>query len=97
MSASSPPPLCPVCREHSAQDSLNSEGVVLAAVEALCKFDEQAIKDAFSVFTQYDAHVAVTLLAGAYDDLCNMANVPLRAYLFALRSRLNELQARSAS
>lgn len=96
MSASNEQPHCPVCREHTAQDSLSSQGVVLTAVEALLKADDQAIKDAYSVFTQYDAHVAVTLLAGAYDDLCRMANLPLQVYLLVLRKRLNEIQAQSS-
>lgn len=86
---------CPVCKAHPKAEALDSQGLVLTAIEALFKRDHQAINDLYSVFTPWDTHVAITMLAYYMVDFCKLLGIPVQAYVSATRKVLSEKQAQA--
>jgi len=84
---------CPVCKQHTAADALQSEGVLLSGIEAMFAQDTAMIEQLYGNFTQYDTHVAITLLAQMYDELAYLMGVDVRDALRLFRADVNAAQA----
>lgn len=86
---------CPVCSEHTTEEALQSQGVVLTGVEALLNKDDALIRDVSAMMTDYDAHTAVSLLAMAFLDMCRLTGSSVEDAINHYRQLLNAAQARA--
>lgn len=84
---------CPVCREHTMSDNLQSQGLILSGMKALFESDEPTITNIFNVLTPYDGHTAIGLAAAFLHDLCLMIGAEPKQWLDAYREGLNHAQA----
>jgi len=84
---------CPVCRVHTADDALSSQGIVLTALKAYLDKDEDTIQFSFENFSQYDAHMAVTMYAHSLFLLEQVTGVPAESFVDIYRQDLNATQA----
>jgi hypothetical protein len=86
-------PLCPVCREHTEEESLVAQGLVLEGIRAMLDQDDQKIKDIGACLTPYDGHVAITMATLYMQDLSMITGVPLDFVLNRYREFINAAQA----
>lgn len=84
---------CPVCREHSPQESYAAQGLVIEGVRAMLNHDVEQIKAIADCLTQYDGHVAITMVTIFLQDLSMITGVPLEAVLNNYRKFVNDAQA----
>lgn len=88
-------PRCPICREHSLAQNLESQGVVLTGVRALFEGDEPTIRNVYEHLSQYDGHTAIGLCALFLNDLSILTGIPIDEWLDRYRRILNAEQAKS--
>lgn len=83
-----------MCREHGQVAALDSENVVLCAVEALLKGDIDTVQAIYDGMTSFDGHVAITLLA--YSLLANwqIAGADPTVSLNVTKERVNVARAK---
>lgn len=81
---------CPVCATHTQKDALESEALVLSAVEALFRADGEQILAIQASLMPYDFHSAVGLYAKSILDICNLVEVTPAETLKQYRLRINE-------
>lgn len=86
-------PDCPVCKEHTVADAAASQGILLAGMQAVLDRDHETIKDVYSTLTQWDAHVAITMLLMFVSDMCGLLGQDVRESLADMRRQVLSVQA----
>jgi copper homeostasis protein CutC len=86
-------PHCPVCRDFTATDNLQSQGLVVTGITALFEQDEETIKTVFSSLTPYDGHTAIGMCAAFLQELEHITGAPVEQWLTLYRKALNAAQA----
>lgn len=89
MPDSSNEPACPVCKNHTAEEAVTSQGVIITGIEAIMNRDDKTIEMVYESLSTYDAHVAITLLAQTLADICEMAGASMEQVLLQYRQDLN--------
>jgi hypothetical protein len=84
---------CPVCKTHTAEDNLQSQGLILSGMKALFDGDTPTIENIYEIMTQYDGHTAIGLAAALLNDLCVILGSEPDDFLTAYRAGLNHAQA----
>lgn len=84
---------CPVCAEHDIAEHVAAQGLILTGVRALFEADDETIRAVRDSMTQYDAHVAVSLVAAFLHDLAVITGSDLDLVLNNYRANLNAAQA----
>lgn len=82
-------PKCPLCKGHTRREALESQGVVLSAVEAFIKRDDKAILAIDSIMSSYDTHCAISLYALAYMEIAGAIGVDPMDMIAKERNHIN--------
>lgn len=90
------PPACPVCARHTDSDAIASQQVIFMGLNAMIGRDNQMVEDVFTNLSNYDGHVAISLLALALGDISMMTGIPMQAMVDKYRENLTNAQTKEA-
>jgi hypothetical protein len=83
---------CPACKLHSKADSLNSEGLVVAAAKAVWTADDVGVLDCMNASTPYDFHVSVGMLLDVTRAVAGLTGISVLKILDNTRDAINAEQ-----
>ena len=83
-------PNCPVCKAHTREEALQSDGVVLTGVEAILGQSDDLVTDVYKSLTPYDGHTAITWIAQLLLLLESLTGADAHDMLKKHRKHLNE-------
>lgn len=87
---------CPVCKDRTRQDALESQSVLLTGMQAVLDRDDAQIKAVYSTLTAWDCHCAITMMLAFIADLCAVLGQDVRESLAEMRRQVQSAQAQES-
>lgn len=80
---------CPVCSSHTDEEGDTAEGLVITGIKAIFDQDKATLELLQEQFGAFEAHVAMSMLAGMIALSCQVTGTPIELVLDGLRSSLD--------